>query len=201
MDSSKDEPCACNPNQSVEARSDVSSQKYSFTSTFDRMESRNHNEIDVFLTHSITLTLSFSCRNLVNDMLLRLVILATTVSAFTPNSSLASFRLPIDCSATADRRTFLVGGVVATTLGVFATTPPAQAVGPVKVLLLNPTYTAVPCPSSKPIPGEKAMKGLRGLCVTVKADLAEAPAKVCTTYIIVSRDTCCQNAFVTAYSK
>ena len=56
---------------------------------------------------------------------------------------------------------------------------PAQAVGPVKVQLLNPVYTAIPCPSDKPIPGEKAMKGLRGLCVTVKADLAEAPPKVC----------------------
>ena len=111
-------------------------------------------------------------------MLLRIVIAATAVSAFSPSVPFSSFRRPFDCSATSDRRTFLVGGVVTTTFGVFANTPPAQAVGPVKVLLLNPTYTAVPCPSSKPIPGEKAMKGLRGLCVTVKADLAEAPAKV-----------------------
>jgi hypothetical protein len=43
--------------------------------------------------------------------------------------------------------------------------------------LLNPVYTAKPCPPDKPIPGEKAMKGLRGLCVTVQADLAEAAPK------------------------
>ena len=37
---------------------------------------------------------------------------------------------------------------------------PASAVGPVKINLLNPTYTAIPCPKDKPIPGEKAMKGM-----------------------------------------
>jgi hypothetical protein len=54
---------------------------------------------------------------------------------------------------------------------------PAQSIGPVKVDLQNPTYIAVPCPPSKPIPGEKAMKGLRGLCVTVQAELTEPPPK------------------------
>mmetsp|Transcript_4591 Transcript_4591/g.6285 ORF Transcript_4591/g.6285 Transcript_4591/m.6285 type:complete len:254 (-) Transcript_4591:399-1160(-) len=54
---------------------------------------------------------------------------------------------------------------------------PAEAVGPVKVTLQNPKYFAETCPPSKPIPGEKAMKGMKGLCVTVKADLAESPPK------------------------
>lgn len=52
---------------------------------------------------------------------------------------------------------------------------PANAIGPVKINLLNPTYTAVPCPKDRPIPGEKAMKGMRGLCVTVDVDLEDLP--------------------------
>ena len=54
----------------------------------------------------------------------------------------------------------------------------AEAIGPVKISLKNPVYKAAPCPPSKPIPGEKAMKGMRGLCVTVNADLDGAPDKV-----------------------
>jgi hypothetical protein len=54
---------------------------------------------------------------------------------------------------------------------------PANAVGPTKINLLNPTYTATPCPKDKPIPGEKAMKGMKGLCVTVKVDLEGQPEK------------------------
>jgi hypothetical protein len=42
---------------------------------------------------------------------------------------------------------------------------PAQAVGPVKINLLNPTYRARPCPKDKPIPGEKAMKGMKASIV------------------------------------
>jgi len=52
---------------------------------------------------------------------------------------------------------------------------PASAIGPVKLNLLNPKYSAVACPRDKPIPGNKAMKGMRGLCVTVDADLEENP--------------------------
>ena len=54
----------------------------------------------------------------------------------------------------------------------------ANAVGPVKIGIINPTYTASPCPKDRPIPGEKAMKGMRGLCVKVKAELAENSPKV-----------------------
>lgn len=53
----------------------------------------------------------------------------------------------------------------------------AEAVGPVKVNLLDPIYSARICPKDKPIPGEKAMKGMRGLCVTVKATLEEKSSK------------------------
>ncbi|KAL7473234.1 hypothetical protein ACHAXS_013654 [Conticribra weissflogii] len=63
------------------------------------------------------------------------------------------------------------------TLGNISAGGVANAVGPVKIDLLNPTYTAAPCPPSKPIPGEKAMKGMRGLCVTVKAELDENAPK------------------------
>ena len=58
-----------------------------------------------------------------------------------------------------------------------ATPAPANAVGPTKINLLNPTYTAVTCPKDKPIPGEKAMKGMKGLCVTVNVDLDGSPEK------------------------
>ena len=53
----------------------------------------------------------------------------------------------------------------------------ANAVGPVKISLNNPTYTAYPCPKDKPIPGEKAMKGMRPMCVQVHAELAENSPK------------------------
>ena len=43
-----------------------------------------------------------------------------------------------------------------------------------KVPLSVTSYTASPCPKDRPIPGEKAMKGMRGLCVNVKATVTEA---------------------------
>jgi len=54
---------------------------------------------------------------------------------------------------------------------------PASAIGPIKINLVNPKYTAMPCPKDRPIPGEKAMKGMRGLCVTVDVDLDSIPEK------------------------
>jgi len=79
------------------------------------------------------------------------------------------------------RRNFLAKTVAISAFGIASTAStapkPANAIGPVKVNIVNPVYTAAPCPPSKPIPGEKAMKGMRGLCVTVKADLANAPEK------------------------
>jgi hypothetical protein len=67
--------------------------------------------------------------------------------------------------------------VLGTTTATFSNPQPASAVGPTKINLLNPTYTAIPCPRDKPIPGEKAMKGMKGLCVTVNVDLEDTPEK------------------------
>lgn len=78
------------------------------------------------------------------------------------------------------RRTFLAtSGIGVATLGstLIGNPQKVHAIGPVRLDLENPVYFAVPCPPSKPIPGEKAMKGLRGLCVTVKADLKEQAPK------------------------
>jgi len=78
------------------------------------------------------------------------------------------------------RRAFLQTTTgIATTLGIATsfTSQSAQAIGPVKINIINPKYSAEPCPPSKPIPGEKAMKGMRGLCVTVNAELESSPPK------------------------
>jgi hypothetical protein len=53
----------------------------------------------------------------------------------------------------------------------------AYAVGPVKIALTPLSYNAVICPPDKPIPGEKAMIGMRGLCVTVEAKLESGSPK------------------------
>lgn len=79
---------------------------------------------------------------------------------------------------------FGLGTATASTLAtntnnnVFSNGGIANAVGPIKIDIVNPTYTAAPCPKDKPIPGEKAMKGMRGLCVQVKAELAENSPKL-----------------------
>jgi hypothetical protein len=66
----------------------------------------------------------------------------------------------------------------ATSVAIVGAKPePSAAIGPVKIDLVKPTYSAVPCPKDKPIPGEKAMKGLKGLCVTVDVDLDSVPEK------------------------
>lgn len=82
------------------------------------------------------------------------------------------------------RRTFFSQAASLTTatafLSSFSTTvdpQPASAIGPIKIDLLSPTYSAAPCPPSRPIPGEKAMKGMKGLCVTVQAELKNATPK------------------------
>ena len=75
-----------------------------------------------------------------------------------------------------NRRSFLTTPLDTTLLlsSVASTSPlPAYAVGPIKVPLKVTSYTAAPCPKDRPIPGEKAMKGMRGLCVTVEAEVTE----------------------------
>ncbi|KAL7453758.1 hypothetical protein ACHAWC_005391, partial [Mediolabrus comicus] len=73
---------------------------------------------------------------------------------------------------------FGLGTATASTLATNTNGGVANAVGPIKIDIVNPTYTAAPCPKDKPIPGEKAMKGMRGLCVQVKAELAENSPKL-----------------------
>ena len=77
------------------------------------------------------------------------------------------------------RRDWLVGTAAASAGLLLGGSNPekAEAIGPVKIDLLNPKYTAVTCPKDKPIPGEKAMKGMKGLCVTVDVDLESSPEK------------------------
>lgn len=78
-----------------------------------------------------------------------------------------------------NRRDVLVSaGAFFTAAAVLHRSPEAaSAIGPVRIDLLNPNYKAVPCPRDKPIPGEKAMKGMKGLCVTVEVDLEASPEK------------------------
>lgn len=77
------------------------------------------------------------------------------------------------------RRGFLAAAAsaAASAAGTAGWPDPARAVGPVKVALEPTSYTARPCPPDKPIPGEKAMVGMRGLCVTVEADMKERTPK------------------------
>lgn len=81
------------------------------------------------------------------------------------------------------RRTFLTTSTTAAIVGVvtgsglLTNTLPVNAIGPVKLTLIPTSYSAVICPPNKPIPGEKAMVGMKGLCVTVYADLKEKVPK------------------------
>jgi hypothetical protein len=101
--------------------------------------------------------------------------------AFTHRSRSLTTKCQATPSSKSDlsRRELVVGilGTAAMTSIIGAAPQEAQAIGPVKINLLNPTYSAKPCPKDKPIPGEKAMKGMRGLCVTVTVDLENAPEK------------------------
>jgi hypothetical protein len=78
------------------------------------------------------------------------------------------------------RRAFL-GQVIAGFIFVHINTiSPSDAdalAGPVKIALKPKQYSAVICPPEKPIPGEKAMVGMKGLCVTVRAELLEEPPR------------------------
>jgi hypothetical protein len=115
----------------------------------------------------------------------RLTYLIVAVAAF-PTSlafhpaviSRESTQLHVE-SSDLSRRDWIAGVSAACSGALLANSnpKPAQAIGPVKINLINPTYTAIPCPKDKPIPGEKAMKGMKGLCVTVKVDLESFPEK------------------------
>jgi len=106
--------------------------------------------------------------------------LVATTSAFGPAQQFPNSASLQSKSGGVSRNDFFaqVATVVTFTSGLVASKPEdASAIGPVRIDLLNPTYSAVPCPRDKPIPGEKAMKGMKGLCVTVAVDLDSAPEK------------------------
>jgi hypothetical protein len=85
--------------------------------------------------------------------------------AFTQRSRSLSTKCQATTASNSDlsRRELFVGvlGTAAMASIVGAAPQEAQAIGPVKITLLNPTYSARPCPKDKPIPGEKAMKGMK----------------------------------------
>ena len=108
------------------------------------------------------------------------VSVATAFQAPLPRASRQSTTTSSTQLYDVSRRDLFVGAAtmgVASVVGFTADAQPAQAIGPVKVNLLNPKYSASPCPPDKPIPGEKAMKGMRGLCVNVSVDLENAPER------------------------
>ena len=126
-----------------------------------------------------------------------LVSASVIVQGYVPATRLYMTADPSLTSSSSSRRRFVsksiaftLGSTTASLLATTATSVPtdnsktismggvANAVGPIKIEIKNPTYTASPCPKDKPIPGEKAMKGMRGLCVQVKAELAENSPKV-----------------------
>jgi hypothetical protein len=80
-----------------------------------------------------------------------------------------------------NRRDFInnlvIGSVSTIVLPVLQPIQPANAIGPVKITLQPKSYQAQLCPPNKPIPGQKAMVGMRGMCVTVVADLLEKSPK------------------------
>jgi len=115
-------------------------------------------------------------------------ILLSLSYTFTSNAyitGIRNIRMTASQLNASNRRTFVANSASIITLGTITAsnlTPQlggeANAVGPVKVMLKNPVYTAKACPKDRPIPGQKAMQGMRGLCVTVKADLENASPKV-----------------------
>jgi hypothetical protein len=113
----------------------------------------------------ISLTLVFS---LVSAWAPRLKNEPTPPATTRPQGSSSS-----SSSSSISRRAFLL--TTTTTTATLFTFPSshnvAHAVGPIKLDLKPVSYKAQPCPPEKPIPGEKAMKGMRGLCVTVKANI------------------------------
>jgi len=109
------------------------------------------------------------------------------VCAFTSTAYMSgthTIRMSTSKLHASDRRTFVAKTASIISLGTITAsklTPQlggeANAVGPVKLMLKNPVYSASTCPKDRPIPGQKAMQGMRGLCVTVKADLVDISPK------------------------
>ncbi|CAM9526103.1 unnamed protein product [Chrysoparadoxa australica] len=68
------------------------------------------------------------------------------------------------------REAILASGVAAFSIaGAAGLSPPAEAIGPIKIALESPTYQAVACPPGQRVPGQKAGAGLKPVCVEVIA--------------------------------
>eukprot|EP00611_Tribonema_gayanum_P021562 TRINITY_DN4173_c0_g1_i1.p1 TRINITY_DN4173_c0_g1~~TRINITY_DN4173_c0_g1_i1.p1 ORF type:complete len:237 (-),score=54.14 TRINITY_DN4173_c0_g1_i1:320-1030(-) len=100
-----------------------------------------------------------------------------------PNVSTATcLRMSLESGSSKDvigRDVLLRGALsagVAAALALTTAVSPADAIGPVKIALTNPTYAEVTCPPNTQVPGQKAGAGLRPVCIKVKAD-ADNPAK------------------------
>ncbi|GAX22596.1 hypothetical protein FisN_14Hh229 [Fistulifera solaris] len=110
--------------------------------------------------------------------LLSCFLLVAASQAFQPVlPEISSFRttaLQMADSSNVDRRKFLLQTIAAS---AFLTPLAAQAIGPVRISLTPTSYIARTCPPNKPIPGQKAMQGMRGLCVTVQATLNDPVPK------------------------
>mmetsp|Transcript_28716 Transcript_28716/g.42575 ORF Transcript_28716/g.42575 Transcript_28716/m.42575 type:complete len:261 (-) Transcript_28716:148-930(-) len=116
--------------------------------------------------------------------------LSVTNGYSTPSNKQSIVKKPVTVTSAAtptapSRRSFLQKAVSTSflvpsllTAATTITSPqPANAIGPVKLKLQVKSYTAKICPPDRPIPGEKAMKGMKGLCVTVIADVLETSPK------------------------
>lgn len=87
-------------------------------------------------------------------------------------------KMSLEIEGRKSRRTFLATGLALSTAWTLGgKQPAAHAVGPVKIPITPISYTAEPCPPNRPIPGQMAMRGMRGLCVTVEASLGEKSPK------------------------
>lgn len=95
---------------------------------------------------------------LLSRLLVLAVVCSTVALAFAPTMSLDIPRhSTILCHAKdSSRRTFLGTSATAVIGAALGGDPEqAKAVGPVKLTLTNPVYSAKPCPPERPIPGEK----------------------------------------------
>jgi len=96
-------------------------------------------------------------------------------SSSTPESSETSRRTFFSSFLATNAALAAAAGAVSG--GSLSPPPSANAIGPVKVPLTPTGYVAAPCPKSKPMPGQMAMRGMRALCVTVDATIDEPSPK------------------------
>lgn len=162
----------------------VSSLKQFESNTKQRKASQKSQQVKLDTTHSKEIKM-FSAQQKTMH-LLQLILLLCNIITLTKAYSLNS-NSNQNSNPTPNRRAFLSSTIAtwctATTAAstlpaiIISSPQPANAIGPVKISLTDPTYTAQICPPDRPIPGEKAMKGMKGVCVTVKAKLSESSPK------------------------